>query len=536
MKIIGYHLGLNSIANSEGEVRTQSPWLDWLLSQSEPGTIQCFYNLDADIARLVRLIGLTSIEGKKLISKGRLYIRPYSLRYIPKKYFSIDKGFGVGHEFATFTDISQYNTPLTSTAYENPKRLLSRANKAARTGMEVYEILRSLGLNPNSLVSPIRAFQRDALNKMDIPTVDCIPAAAGEFAYYCCKGSWLECFKRGHFDTWDYDLASGYPYFASLLPDLRQGKWIHSTSKLPSIVGLGFHRGKVTINSNFSPIIYKAKRDMSFTPRGTWETYLTSREWFFICEYNLGSFECEESWRWESQVPLYKLKYPLRQVMEWLHREKERSGDLRREVIKRIMAGIYGKMLEVRQFERAEMGPLFNPVYAAEIETNTRLEVARLALDNGIVPLHVAVDGLLVDEELPINESEAMGSWKLTAHSPALVLGSGAVAIQNKKGVGDFSLDYDTIIKHIIEHPTDSNFQMTKDATLTLAKALNMDKWESLGLIVKNERSVEFLTEEKRLYPREPQEIRDLMLYDFESFAWDVSVIGKHNELKGQGI
>jgi len=527
MKIIGYHLGLNTIANSEGEIRTQGPWLDWLLDQSQPGTIQCFYNLDADVARLLRLIRLDPTEGKKLISRGRLYIRPYTLRYIPKKFFSIDKGFGHGHQFATFNDMSQYHPPVQTTAYECPKRILGRANKAAITGEEVYEILTSLGLHPNSLVSPIRAFQRETLNKIDLPTVDHIPGPAGEFAYRCCKGSWLECFKRGHYETWDYDIASGYPYFASLLPDIRQGKWIHSRTKYPPTDGIGFHKGKVTIWSDFSPIIHKPGRDLSFTPRGTWETYLTSREWAFITGYSLGTFECEESWRWESTVDPKHLNYPLYQIMTWLHNEKERGGDLRRDVIKRIMAGIYGKMLEVRQFDKNAMGPLFNPVYAAEIETNTRLEVARLALDNGIIPLHVAVDGLLVDQELPIVESGAMGSWKLTSHGPALVMGSGAIAIQGRKGVGDFSLDYDSILEYIRANPGASNQVMKKSSTLTLAKALNLNKWDCLGLLADNERSVEFLTEEKRMYIREPEQVGDLLSSNYESVPWDISIITK---------
>lgn len=534
MKIIGYHLGLNSIANSEGEIRTQSPWLDWLLSQSEPGTIQCFYNLDADVARLLRLIDIDVTEGRKLIRNGRLYIAPYTLRYIPKKFFSIDKGFGRGHSFATFNDIAQYNPPASNGIDSNPNILLVRANKAAEVGMEVYQILTSLGLEVNSLVSPVRAFQRSVLNKLDIPTVDDVPRQAGEFAYYCCKGSWLECFKRGHFDTWDYDISSGYPYYVSLLPDIRQGKWIHS-KKMESPPSLsqeagsyiGFYKGKVTITSDFSPILYKPERDLSYTPRGTWETYITDREWAFILQYNLGTFECEEGWRWEPDVSLRHLGYPLQQTMHWLHSEKSREGELRREVIKRIMAGLYGKMLEVRQFEKAEMGPLFNPVYAAEIETNTRLEVARFALDNGIVPLHIAVDGLLADRELPIVESGAMGSWKLTSRSPALIMGSGAVAVKDRKGVGDFSLDYDMLIKFAREHPEATNYIMKKNSPLTLAKTLNLGRWDSLGLLIDNERSVEFLTEEKRMYIKEPQQVSDLLSCDFESVPWDVSILRK---------
>jgi len=531
MRVIGYHMGTSSIANSEGEVRTQAPWLDWLLSQSEQGTIQCLYNLDVDVARLLRLIDLSITEGRNLISKGRLYIAPYTLRYIPKKYFSIDKGFGKGHLFATFCDISQYRPAVMDIGDDSPVRLSGRANKAAQVGGNVFEILTSLGLKPNSLVSPIRAFQRGVLEKLDLPTVDHMPSKAGEFAYLCCKGSWLECFRRGHYDTWDYDLSSGYPYFASLLPDIRQGKWIHSKGKnrpIP-VQGIGFWRGKVRIWSHFSPILYKPERDLSYTPTGTWDTYLTSGEWAFIIEHNLGDFDCEEGWRWEPDyiTSSSPMRYPLQQTMRWLYSEKESSGNLRKEVIKRIMAGTYGKMLEVKQFENAEMGPLFNPVYAAEIETNTRLEVARLALENMITPLHIAVDGLLVGSPLQIPESNAMGSWQLVGNNFALIMGSGAVAIDGKKGAGDFSLDYETIMSYIRANPWASNYVMKKSSPLTLAKALNMNLWEGLGLHHDSERSVEFLHEDKRFYPVEPQDGGTLLARDYESVPWDMSILGR---------
>lgn len=525
MNIIGYHVGETSIASSLGDVKTQAPWLDWFLSHSQPDTIQCFYNLDVDVARLLKLINFDSTEGKKLLSNGKLYIAPYTLRYIPKKFFSIDKGFGRGHPFATFSDMSQYcSTPIDSRD-DRPEGLLARARKAAATGTDVYKILISLGLKPSTLVSPIRVFQKDVLDKLDLPTVDDIPNEVGEFAYYCCKGSWLECFQIGHFDAWDYDITSSYPFFASVLPDIRQGEWKHTSSGDKSYKALGFFKGKVTIKANFSPILYKKERGMTFTPRGTWNTYLTGAEWSFIDEYKLGSFECEEGWWWEYLPKTGNLKYPLNQTMKWLFSEKQNGIELKREVIKRIMAGIYGKFLEVRQYEEEAMGPLFNPVYAAEIETNTRLEIARFALDNKVIPVHVAVDGLLVDQELPIIGSGAMGEWKLITHSPALIMGSGVVAVKDRKGLGDFALDYDNIVDGIKSFPANTYHELRKDSLVSLAKALNSGRFEKIGMMEPMTRRVEFCSENKRLYVKKPKRGQDLLDNQYQSIPLDTSMI-----------
>lgn len=525
MNIIGYHVGDTSVASSNGEIRTQSPWLDWFLSQSQQDAIQCFYNLDVDVARLLKLINFDSTEGRKLLSNGKLYIAPYTLRYIPKKFFSIDRGFGRGHPFATFSDMSQYCPVPIDSRDDKPEGLLARANKAAKIGTEVYGILASLGLKPTTLVSPIRVFQKGVLDKLDLPTVDDIPDEVGEFAYYCCKGSWLECFQVGHFDTWDYDLTSSYPFFASILPDIRQGEWIYTSSgKVPSKV-LGFFKGTVTIKANFSPILYKKERDMSYTPRGIWETYLTGAEWSFIEEHKLGSFECKEGWWWEYLPSTGNLKYPLAQTMKWLYSEKQNGIELKREIIKRIMAGIYGKFLEVRQYEEQEMGPLFNPVYAAEIETNTRLEIANFAIKNGVTPVHVAVDGLLVDRELSIVDSGAMGMWKLITHSPALVMGSGAVAVKDRKGLGDFALNYDDIVDHIVMNPSATYYEMVKYSLVSLAKALNSGQFEKLGMTEEMTRRVEFCSENKRLYMKKPESGYDLVNNRYKSYPLDISMM-----------
>jgi hypothetical protein len=72
--------------------------------------------------------------------------------------------------------------------------------------------------------------------------------------------------------------------------------------------------------------------------------------------------------------------------MQDLHNRKESSSGLCREIIKKIMVGCYGKTLESWS---DRFGVLFNPVWGAMVETNTRLKVAK----NGTMILHTSANG-----------------------------------------------------------------------------------------------------------------------------------------------
>jgi len=197
------------------------------------------------------------------------------------------------------------------------------------------------------------------------------------------------------------------------------------------------------------------------------------------------------------------------------------------------MAGTYGKLMEVWQYDKTPMGPLFNPIWAAEVETNTRLAVAQFCLENKIVPCHVAVDGVLVDRELSVPRDPTMGQWKLCSKSPALVAGSGVVAIKDKHGIGDFTIDYDWLMKQIAaEGKRKTSFEMRKMSPMTLARSLNSGHYERLGELVETVRTVDLAGESKRMYRDEVESGKQLLEQQQESHPWDVSLLGEIPEEK----
>ena len=198
--------------------------------------------------------------------------------------------------------------------------------------------------------------------------------------------------------AYDYDISSAYPYqLATACIDTRLGTWI-KTEKYEPDAYYGFCHGIVNITSDFSPIIYSKTNEMSYTPKGEWETYITKQEIDFIKKYNLGDFEIFDGWWFFPD----KIVYPLKKIIEWLYAKKETSKGMERKIVKRIMSGIWGRTLQVDFGETA--GEYFNSVWGCEVEVGTRLEVARFILDNKLVDhvIHIAVDGVLVDKEVKL--------------------------------------------------------------------------------------------------------------------------------------
>ena len=255
MKIIGYHINQSGIYTSEGEYCTQAPFLDFLL-QPKLDTIRVFYHMEYSTANLLKLIGLTEDEARKLQENNTLHLEAYTIKHIAGKYLSLKKGHYYKCPFSNFGDMNQYKlAEFKSTANENETKetCLVFAKEAQKTGEEVYNTLVSMGLHPTTLTSPIKAYEKEVLSKMDLPTVDDMPEEAGFYAYQSCQGNWLEAFQMGHWETaYDYDINSSYPSELAKLVDIRLGKfeksktWMHKAK-------YGYCRGIVTITAPFSP-------------------------------------------------------------------------------------------------------------------------------------------------------------------------------------------------------------------------------------------------------------------------------------------
>ncbi len=517
MQIIGYHIPSNPVDNTIVRCDVENTIgqdLQFLMSYSaDDEIITVFRHLDYDVANLLKLLDLQPVQLIKLFETKQLYLAPYTLEYVPNKYFSIRQGWGHNAPFVNFSNIHQY------LHYEISEE--QPAKVAKETGELVYKSLVELELSPKSLVSPIRIWEKEILTTLDLPTIEDIPEQAAKFAYECTHGGWIESFQKGHWlESYDYDMRSAYGYFTAQLLDLRYGKWIHS-QEYQSEAYYGYCDGIVSIDSSFSPIVYSKSSEQCYTPVGTWNTCLTKEEIDFIRKYKLGNFKITDGWWW---IPQEQLVFPLEEMINWLYVEKEKRTGISRDIVKRIIAGIWGKFLEVRN---GNMGRYFNPVWGAEVESRTRLAVAKFVLDNKLENnvLHLAVDGVLSSKPVKLIDNGNMGDWKLSAQSACFVVSSGVVAIEDRIGVGDFALRYDWLTEHVLEKPDTAEYVMSKPSVITLGKARVTNRLDMIGQMEDIAKAVDVEYEMKRNYAEYPKSGRELLKNKYKSLPWDISVI-----------
>jgi len=522
MRIVGYHISGKVAANSDGEQTTRPPYLDFLL-QEKPDTIKIFHHLEYAVANLARLVDLTEEECKTLWQKRQLGIPPYVLKHAPNRFLSIKKG---GY-FSVFADAGQYRKAVLS-ENESVDECVAKAKEAQKTGEDVYQALRSMGLNPTSIVSPIKAYDSGVLSKMDLPTAKDIPEEAGFYAYNCIRWGWRDCLQVGHWNkVWQYDLSSAFSSELVKLLDTRYGRWVESDRIIPEAT-YGFCSGIVSIASPLSPVILfsvKGNMRLGYTPTGKWRDYLTLDEIRFIDRWKLGSFKLEKGHFWIAD----KKVRPLEGAVNRLYHIKEHSDGVARDMAKKVSNAIWGYQCQTKKQKGEEgFGDRFNPVWGAQVEPNIRLRTAEFALKAGVEHnIHIAVDETILDKPVELEGNGGMGEWRLKMSDACLVMGTGAVAIKGKEKSTDFAISYDWLMERIRNNPEAEEYTLEAVSPITLGVAMNEGLFDGLGRLRKVTKRLPVGNEGKRYYPERPKCGGDLLTKTYASEPWDISLVNK---------
>ena len=378
------------------------------------------------------------------------------------------------------------------------------------------------------MISPIRAYEDRVLSKMSLPKLSDIPEYAGFYAYQCCTGNWLEAFQIGYWDkVYDYDMNSAYPAQLRNLVDLRNGSWIQSDKYVPEAL-YGYCNGVVNMSAKFHPVVFRVgdrnELPSNYTPTGSWETCLNKGLIDYIVKRNLGSYEIKDGWWW---IPKGELVFLFRKIIDGLYLAKESASDnyIKKEQIKRIMSGIYGKLLEGRN---NEFGEMFNPVYGAEVEIGTRIEVSEFVVKNKLDVVHIAVDGVVSSNEAKV-ESNGIGSWRLSNTSPCICAGTGSVALMDDI-TGDFHLSYLRLEELIKNNPMAKEYKFAKKVPVTVAESIN-GYWDKLGSLREIFKYVNIGEVDKRCYKEKPHNGKELLARSYQSEPWDVSLISNKDNI-----
>ena len=501
--MLGVHVTDDTMVLSSGVHTTteDTDWVEWLLA-TETRQDKVAYDLDYLVAKVLAHSFASEVECHKLLTEHRAHLKSgHSIFYIPGRVLSIDYGYQSAKRYTTTYNAKQY-----ASTHHQPGLSIEDARTLATTsqgiGNSIIDTYQAMGINSKSLTSPIKAFDKAGLWP-DVPTVDDIPEAAGELAYQSVKSNWVEAFSLGHWDAaYDYDINGAYASELALLQDIRNGQWIEDKTP-PQDAVYGFAECLVEITAPFHPILVKGRNDISYTPTGAWKAYLSLQEIRFIQRYKLGFVRIHEGWWWIPE----QVSYPFHSSVMRLWDIRQHNDGMIAHICKRILAGMWGKMLELRGNQaEPELGPHFNPVYGAIVETNIRLRVAQTCYENNVVPLHVAVDGMITDKKLPkVIVGDALGGWRLSQAGRCVIAGSGIVGMEGKTGEEEFALSYEWLKGMMNVYPQQKEYSKTKWGVMSVAKALNEGKWNKLGELEETTRTVAVGEEVKRLYVKQPK-------------------------------
>lgn len=153
MKVIGYHISENGIISSDNEeFKASDECFEWLL-KPKPDAIRMLYHIEYNVANLLRMARIGKEAGRELLYTTSLIVRPYTLRYVPGKLFSIKRKGA----FAYFSNAGQYSSFPSEWLTRDAREL---ALKAQEVGYKALDALRELGIEATSLTNPYRAYEK----------------------------------------------------------------------------------------------------------------------------------------------------------------------------------------------------------------------------------------------------------------------------------------------------------------------------------------------------------------------------------------
>jgi len=433
--------------------------LDFLKFRGFRGKNNWFFNIRFDFEALIKHLSLDEL--KYLYSTGELDYNGYSLHYLDKKFLKISDS---QEHSCTFYDINNFlgtslnqasKTYLGKEKYDaiDSSRLNTdieywNANQAeiikyclidAQLTKEVADYFWSMIDNnihflPSAPYSKGGYSQEYFLQNTNIPTINSLPIEVLKAGYQSYSGGRFELLKRGHFDiVYLYDIKSAYPYQMAQLPNYNLGVWYSTDEFKPNCVS-GFYLCEIEhMHPVLSPFMQKIS-GLNVYPNGSFNQWLTQKE----VEFSLKHFpetdiNVIEGYYFEENNLVYPLKDEILKLYQW--KETEKDKDIR-YCVKIILNSLYGKFI---QTVGGKTGKIFNPIWAAEITANTRLQLLESAIKSPESIIGFSTDSIhsekIISFENKLFEGTNLGQFELDSFGEGLYIQSDVYSIKSEEGV-----------------------------------------------------------------------------------------------------
>ncbi len=352
----------------------------------------------------------------------------------------------------------------------------------------------------------------------DMPS-DSLPPEVTKMAYDCLHAPWIEMLSQGYFnDVYDYDIDSAYPNEVAKLITVSEktGEWIHSNDlRYLNSSAYGFAHAIIDLlpmPGGASPIRFRKKTGKLFSPYGTWTGYITKPEIDFIHRHDLGTVEILDGWWF---VASEYIRPFLKTVEHLITMRRSAKDPVLKAISKSIAVRISGYFLQ--KFERINFktkqhtwytGPLFHPVYACEVMTQTKIRLAEMALEvesKGGRILSLTVDGLVSTRPLPRQSGR-----KLVVRGP-IVLAAPLIMHLDKR------YSRINLLRALWKNPEASELKVGEPRRIPLTEALLMHSPNRIAELQLEPLTLEIGKDVTRLWRHIPTKGRDLLYKGYHS-------------------
>jgi hypothetical protein len=423
-----------------------------------------FFNIKFDFESIIKYLDRDELI--ELYTNHELTRGVTTIKYIDKKFFSINlKGKSRFYFFDMFgfietslnnaaqkylgetklsniVDSSKLNTDWKYWE-SNKENIIKYCIKDAELTKRIADYFWNL-VYKNMEYYPKRPFSKGKIAeeyfmaKCYIPTINEIPKKVLEFSYNSYLGGRFELIQKGYFPKcYTYDIKSAYPKIMSELIDYNKGKWFKcKNGKINKDAYTGYYNCKINcLELIFSPFTKKIQ-GLSIFPNGRFKQYLTKKEIeFFRDNFESVDITIIDGVEFIADEILTPLKQEILKLYKW--KETEKDNDVK-YAIKIFLNAFYGKTIQ-KSGDLNLTGKVFNPIWATDITSETRLKLFSLMLQNPVSIIGTSTDSVHSIMPLSIPSKSALGDFALDFEGEGVYIMSDVYYLWNDKSKKDKS-------------------------------------------------------------------------------------------------
>lgn len=494
-----------------------------------------FYNIRFDFQAIVKYLPKEDLG--TLYTTGKVEYKKYKISYIPRKMVSIVHS---NHTYKFYDLFPFFLKGLGKTAKkllgakkneggidaaklnvddkywkdnydEIVKYCVSDSKLTQRLGVLLQETYKkALGFPPQRYVSQANISKEYFGRVCDIPDIRGIDRKIKKYAFNCYHGGRFEILKKGWFDEVTLiDINSAYPYYIANLVQCTEGVW-KKVKEVEYDALHGYYLCKVDVGADMlPPFMVNVGTTLKIFPRGEFGVYLTKYEVESYGEYCdikvLRGYELRGNNRTKPfEDAIYKL-YELKKATD--------KKDFRYDIYKKTANAFYGTFYEkIKKGEQWVEGKLFNPLLAAEITANTRVQVYQEAMKYGERVIGFATDSVIVEGKVEMDNHKRLGEFDVDKVGGGCVLQSGIYEIAGEhktrgmlKGTNleKGGMEYENIFDYIKKEPKRMVYEWDIKRPVNLGEAVkHYKKWSKEDINVWNtfHKSLDINKDKKRLW------------------------------------